>query len=115
VSLPAFVGLLFWSSAAASVGNRTGSRQSWRGSCRWVFSASDVTRWCRVAGSCGGFHAFGFLDDSGERLTMLVSAGHRDVRNFSTRKFANRSFRFLFACSFSVLGLCVWGSTLQKI
>jgi hypothetical protein len=53
-------------------GGGTGSRRSWRGSCRWVFSASDVTRWCRVAGSCGSFHAFGFLDDSGERLTMLV-------------------------------------------
>jgi hypothetical protein len=108
-----FCGALVPVVSRCASGSRTGSRRSWRGSCRWVFSASDATRWCRVTGSCGGFHAFSFLDDSGERLTMLVSVGRRDVRNFSwkTRKFANRSFRFLFACSFFVLGLCVWGCT----
>jgi hypothetical protein len=93
-------------------GSGSCSHRSWRGSCQWVFNASDVARWCRVAGSCGGFHVFDFLDDSSERLTMLVSAWRHEVQSFSWKimNFANRSFRFLFACFFSFKGLWVFGN-----
>jgi hypothetical protein len=79
MSHPTFVGLLFRPSAAAPAAAAdlvlVGLGEEVADGCSKL-----QMRWCRVAGSCGGFHAFVFLDDSSERWMILVSAWRREVQ-----------------------------------
>jgi hypothetical protein len=110
----------FWWDFFPAVGLRAGgggftSRRRWRGGCRWSFDSSDAARRSRAVGSCGGFHAFGFLVNSGERSSSSVVRRPSERRREEWRhlwkivSFAVRSLWLLCARRWSFRGVFVNG------